>query len=269
MNPLIDPQMVETIRETGNTNENLPNRIEILETHNLPYDQAAEKVIITGCQILGSMPQVLKKLTQILDRDGVSYTFLSKEYCCGNNLYRPAIKAKDEKAITECRELSKEFVELNIEQTKKLGARQLIIFCSPCYPIYKHAFPKENIVFYPQAIDDAISTLDWENEIDYYAGCYRLHKKFAPITMDLISTNSVFKKIKGLSINRISAPACCYKSDGLHYMMDNVITDCMVHVCTGCYFQALLNKPQDTQYQILMLPEFIDMVQESGAKKKT
>ena len=90
---------VETIRKTGNTYDNLPDRTEVLKAHGLPFDQRAENVIITGCQILGAMPQILKKFTGILGQAGISHTFLSKEFCCGNNLYRPAIKAKDESII--------------------------------------------------------------------------------------------------------------------------------------------------------------------------
>ncbi len=262
MHSLIDANTVETIRTTGNTSDNLPNRTEVMETHNLPYDRRAENVIITGCQILGGMPQMLGKLASILDQGGITYTFLSKEYCCGNNLYRPAIKAKDEEAMAECRSLSKEFIGLNIQKAKELGAQRMIVFCSPCYPIYRHAFPNENIVFYPQAINDAITDLYWNGKIDYYAGCYRLHKKFSPVPMDLKSTDSVFDKIRGLSINRISAPECCYKPDGMNHMLSNVETNCMVHICTGCYFRALINMPKERDVQVLMLPEFVRMVQE-------
>jgi len=263
MHSLIDAGTVETIRTTGNTSNDLPDRVEIMEAHDLPYDQQAENVIITGCQILGAIPQILKTFTNVLDKGRINYTFLSKEFCCGNNLYRPAIKAKNEGAMAECRSLSKEFVGLNIEKARELGSQRIIIFCSPCYPIYKHAFPNDNIIFYPQAINEAITTLCCNKEIDYYAGCYRLHKKFSPVPMDLKSTNSVFNKIKGLSINRISAPACCYKPDGLNHMLNNIKTNYMLHICTGCYFQAILNMPEDRKVQVLMLPEFISMVQES------
>jgi hypothetical protein len=73
----------------------------------------------------------------------------------------------------------------------------------------------------------------------------------------------VFGKIKDLSINRISAPECCFKPDGLNHMLKSVETNYMVHICTGCYFQAILNMPKDKKVEILMLPEFIRMVQES------
>lgn len=266
MSSLIDQRTVDLIRTTGNTSDTLPDRVPILEAHGLPYDQPADQVIVTGCQILGAMPGVLQKLTRILEQGGMKVSFLSKEYCCGNYLYRPAIKAKDEEALAECRSLSREFVGLNVDQARKLGARRLIIFCSPCYPIYKQAFPEEEIIFYPQAIHEVMGRLQWKAEIDYYPGCYRLHRKFAPVPMDLKSTDEVFQKIENLSVNRIGAPACCFKPEGLEHMIRNVKTRTLVHICTGCYFRALQNMPQDRQVQVLMLPELIHQIQSQAAK---
>jgi hypothetical protein len=258
MHSLISAETVETIRSTGNTSKNLPDRIEVLTSYQLPYDRKADNVVVTGCQILGFLPRTLKNLARIMDRGNISYTFLSKEYCCGNNLYRPAIKARDEEALVECRDLSKEFVALNIRKAKELGAKRLVIFCSPCYPIYKYAFPDEDIVFYPQIIQEATPEIDYDGDIDYYPGCYRLHKKFSPAPMDLKSTEAVFKKLKGITINRISAPACCYKPDGLAHMIESVKTKQMVHICTGCYGQAMMNMPADRGVNISMLPDFIE-----------
>ncbi len=262
MNSLIDAGMVELIRSTGNFTKDMPDRGKALESLGLPCDRPAENVILTGCQNVKLLPHVLVKLARILDRGKMSYTFLSREYCCGNYLYRPAIKNKDEAALAQCRSLSKEFAGLNLEQAQKLGARRLILFCSPCYPVYKHAWPGEDIVFYPQAIAEVMGELAWSGSIDYYAGCYRLHRNFSPAPMDLKSTNAVFEKISGLKINRIGAPACCFKPEGLSHMLGHVETDCMVHICTGCYFQAFLNMPKERQVRIMMLPEFIDMIQE-------
>lgn len=261
MHTLIDQQMVEHIRTTGCALEDQPNRTEIMDSLGLPYDRLAPNVVIMGCQNLKLMPSAIQAFARVLKRGGMDFTFLSKEYCCGNYLYRPAIKVKDEEAMAQCRSYSKEFAGLNIARMKQLGGRRLILFCSPCYPIYKHAFPEEDIVFYPQALAEAANDLQWPHEIDYYAGCYKLHRNFAAVPMDLKSTNAVFQKIGGLSINRISAPACCYKPDGLAHMIGSVKTNCLVHICTGCYFQAVFNMPKDKQVKILMLPELLDQIQ--------
>lgn len=260
MNNLIDQKMVEKIRTEGCSIGNETDRIKILEKNNLPYDKKAENIIITGCAVFPLIPHIFKALVKIFDKKGLSYSFLSKEYCCGNYLYRPAIKARDQKALNECQELSKEFIWKNIERAKQLGANRLIIFCSPCYPIYKHAFPAENIIFYPEAIYEVMNTYEYDNSIDYYAGCYRLHKRFSPVSMDLKSTNKVFSKLEGLKINRISVPICCYKPGGLEHMISNVKTKQMVHICTGCYSQALKVKRKIKDVEILMLPELIERI---------
>lgn len=258
MNPLIDVNMVECMRRTGKAFETLPDRREILEKHRLPWDRRARNVIVSGCQILSALPHVLTSLCRVFDRGGLDYTFLSVEYCCGNYLYRPAIQARDENALSECRQISRELVQRNIERAKELGAERLIIFCSPCYPVYRHAFPEENIVFYPAAIHEALSETKYPNEIDYYAGCYRLHRKFSPAPMDLKSTDEVFEKLEGLSVRRISAPKCCFTPEGLSHMIDSVRTKRMVHICTGCYGQAVKHMPQDRGVEVLMLPEFVE-----------
>ena len=262
MHPLIDASMVRSIRNTGKTSEDLTERIPILEGHQFTYDQPAENVVITGCQILPGMPHLLDPLARILTNKGLSYTFLSKEYCCGNYLYRPAIKAKDETALTECRELSREFVGLNIKQAEALGAKRIIIFCSPCYPIYKYAFPEENVVFYPAVLNELMKPILFEEKIDYYAGCYRLHRKFSPVPMDLMSTHEILDKLKGLHVHRISAPKCCFHPDGLSHMITGVRTNTMLHICTGCYGQAVRHMPEDRNVDVLMLPEFIERASE-------
>jgi len=258
MHPLINEGTVELIRSTGNGLEGLPDRKTVLAEKGLPYDRPAENVIISGCQILSFLPHVLSSLASIYDRQGFSYTFLSKEYCCGNNLYRPAIKARDDAALDECRGLSREFVTKNLKAAEELGARRLVIFCSPCYPIFKHALPEEDIVFYPVTLAEVMEKIPFQERIDYYAGCYKLHRKFSPVPMDLKSTGQVFDKLDGLDVNRISAPQCCYKPEGAAHMIGNVKTKLMVHICTGCYGQALVHLPQDKETEVLMLPELVE-----------
>ncbi len=260
MHALIDKQSVQNINQTGCYSTEFPDRKSILDEYKLPYDREADNAIITGCQILPLLPNIVASLTRFFDKRGVSYTLLSEEYCCGNYLYRPAIKARDEEAMDECRDLSRGFVEKTLQSAKMFGAKRLIIFCSPCYPIYKHAFPEEDIVFYPEAIAEVMGEMTFSETIDYYAGCYKLHKRFAPVPMDLKSTNQVFKNISGLAINRIKAPECCFKPDGLSHMTESVETKNMVHICTGCYGQAMRFMPEEKGVNIMMLPEFIEMI---------
>lgn len=264
MHPLIDWKAVERIRSTGNGLEGLADRGAVLADWNLPCDRPAENVIISGCQIPTFLPQMLSSLARIYDRKGFSYTFLSEEICCGNHLYRPAIRARDEAALEECRRLSKEFVGKNLDAAKALGAKRLVIFCSPCYPIFKHAFPEADIVFYPVTLAEILDPVPFRERIDYYPGCYKLHRKFSPVPMDLTSTESVFAKLDGLEVHRISAPQCCYKPEGAAHMMESIRTRLMVHICTGCYGQAVANLPKGCETEVLMLPQLVERAMMAG-----
>ena len=102
---------------------NWPERVPIMREHGLPYDTPAPNVIVSGCQILAAMPQVLGILSRFLARRGLEHTFLSREYCCGNNLYRPAIKARDQEALAQCQALSRTYVRRNLDQATELGGQ--------------------------------------------------------------------------------------------------------------------------------------------------
>lgn len=259
MKNLINQKMVESIEATGCFTKNGDTiRIKQLEDYGLPIDKKAENVIITGCLNVVPLMDYIKSLANVFDHYGVSYTFLSKEYCCGNYLYRPAIQVRDQDTLQKCQEISKEFVGKNIKLSKELEAKRIVLFCPPCYPIYKYAFPDENIVFYPEALYEVMDTITYSGKIDYYAGCYRLHKYFSPVPMDLKSTDDVFSKIKGLEINRISAPQCCFKPEGLDHMVNNVKTKQMVHICTGCYGKARSAISEDKEVDIILLAKFIE-----------
>jgi hypothetical protein len=41
-------------------------------------------------------------------------------------------------------------------------------------------------------------------------------------------------------------------------MIGNIQTRLMVHICTGCYGQALANLPQGQETEVLMLPELVE-----------
>jgi hypothetical protein len=269
MNKLINQKMVESIQSTGCFTKNGDiKRIEVLQEYKLPFDKNAENVVITGCLNIIPLVDYIKSLANVFDHYGVSYTFLSKEFCCGNYLYRPAIQARDQSTLSKCQELSKEFIENNIKKSKELGAKRIVLFCPPCYPIYKYAFPEENIVFYPEVLYEIMDNIYYNGKIDYYAGCYRLHKYFSPVPMDLQSTDKVFSKIEGLEINRINAPQCCYKPEGLDHMVSHVKTKQMVHICTGCYGKAISAIPEDSEVDVILLAKFIENLVKNSARLK-
>ena len=102
----------------------------------------------------------------------------------------------------------------------------------------------------------------YEGKVDYYTGCYRLHRKFSPVPMDLDSAEEVFSRLEGLEVNHIDAPQCCYKPEGAAHMIEGMRTRTLVNVCTGCYGRAVANRPSGTE--VLMLPELVERAQKEG-----
>ncbi|MGC8659837.1 MAG: hypothetical protein ACP5U1_12245 [Desulfomonilaceae bacterium] len=80
MHGLMDKNMVDMILFAGTTQTSVPERLPILQEHSLPYDQKAENVVITGCQIFLKLRDVLAVLARLFDSSGLSHTFLSKEF---------------------------------------------------------------------------------------------------------------------------------------------------------------------------------------------
>ncbi len=44
----------------------------------------------------------------------------------------------------------------------------------------------------------------------------------------------------------------------ISHMTENFLTRLMLHICTGCYGQALQNIPSDKGIEVLMLPELVE-----------
>ncbi len=263
MNPLIDQGMVNTIWETGQAFPGLPSRKEALSRLELPVDQPAENVIITGCQVIHLLPDEVLNLARLMERGGLSLTLLSREYCCGNYLFRPAIAARDESSLEECRRISRQFLSENLKRARGLGARRLVILCSPCYPLYRHAFPDEDIVFYPRVLLELLEggrlgkPSNLPRSIDYYAGCYRLHRKLANVPMDLEAADGILERFPDMEVNRIPAPRCCFTEEGLRHLEKGVKTDLLITVCTGCYGQALGVFPPGGEVRTMLIPGFL------------
>lgn len=266
MNPLIDWEMLERIRETGQAIPGLPPREEALARLGLPVDTPAENVIVTGCQAIHLLPEEIASLARLMERAGESFTLLSREYCCGNYLFRPAIAARDRETMEECRAFSRELLERNLEGARRLGARRLVVFCSPCYPLYRSSFPGEDIVFYPRELLELARSgrlgppAGTPEAIDYYAGCYRLHRKLADVPMDLEAVDALLSLFPGMEVNRIGSPRCCYTPEGLEHLGSSAKTRLLLTVCTGCYGQALTAFPRESGVEVMMLPGFLSRV---------
>ncbi|MEE4351536.1 MAG: (Fe-S)-binding protein [Desulfatiglans sp.] len=258
---MINEKAIENIREYGVYHDTGRARNKILfEDVGLNADQKAEYVIIAGCAQPEGMPQTFLALKNIFERLQVSYTFLSKEYCCGwMPLGQPAVMAKNEEDIAESKVLAGEFVEENFRQAKSLGAKSIALFCAACEPTYSNYKDRTDleIISYTELLDRYFLEGKLELDADYYAGCYRFRRKMTSSPLDLEPTLKILDKIEGLHVNHLDNSKCCFIPPHLENLNESIKTDTVITICTGCFYNLRKTLKDKGDYEVTMLPDLL------------
>ncbi len=225
-----------------------------------PIGKKAEYVIIAGCFQAEIMPHVLRSLKNVLDYYKVSYTLLTKEHCCGwMPIGQPAVMSKNDEDIARFKEVSRGFIRKNVEQARALGAKSIALFCGACEPHYTNMKDEIDleVISFSELIDRYFTGGELEEEIDYYAGCYRFRRKLTDKPVDLDPAMRVLNRIKGLKINYLENEKCCYIPPHLEQLLGTVKTDSIVNICTGCYFNLFNKLKEKGRPKVEMLPEIV------------
>jgi Fe-S oxidoreductase len=223
-------------------------------------DKNADYVFIAGCVQPVGMPHVFSALKHLLDKFGASYTFLSREYCCGwMPLGQPAVMTKNDEDIAKSKELAKVFVLENFKQAKALGAQTIVLFCGACEPTYSNYKEIDDleVISYTEFLDRFFNKGNLKLDVDYYAGCYRFRKKITSTSLNLDPPLKVLDKIESLSVNCLNNKLCCYIPPHLENLVNDITTKTIITVCTGCYYNLQRTLKEKGDYQVKMLPEVV------------
>jgi len=258
---VLNEKAIENIRKYGVYQDDGDARKKVLfEEVGLNQDQKADYVFIAGCVQPLAMPHVFSALKNCLDKLGVSYTFLSKEYCCGwMPLGQPAVMAKNEEDITSSKELSKEFIQKNFKQARDLGAKSIVLFCGACEPSYSNFKENESleVISYTELFDRIFVKGELELDADYYAGCYRFRRRITSTSIDLEPALRILNKIEGLNVNYLDNNKCCYIPPHLENLIQEINSKTVISICTGCYHNLTRTLKDKGAYEVKMLPEVI------------
>jgi len=258
---MVNEQWVENIRTYGVYHNTGAGRARVLfEELGLVKDQKAEYIILSGCLPPEGIPRAFRALKNLFDRYRVSYSFLSKEYCCGwMPLGQPAVMAKNEVDIARSKELSEGLLQENFKQAEALGAKAIVLFCAACEPTYSNykSATKLEIISCSELLDRFFQGGKLQGEVDYYAGCYRFRRRITSTTLDVEPALRILGKIKGLKVNYLDNNFCCYVPPHLESLKNTLKTDTVVTICTGCYhsLQRALGDKMGTRLK--MLPEVV------------
>lgn len=217
-----------------------------------PVDKEVEWVVITGCYNLLLFTPVLT-FGKLLKEFGVSYTFLSKEYCCGHPLVTEA--EKEGKSLDEMRSLGqggKELMGKNLEAAKKLGAKGMVTVCPGCLCMSQE-YPLENgmeVIYIVDFISRYFQEGKLSMSLDFYEGCHKLHNHFPSFSLDMNGAKSLLNRIQGLEVNEIPRSLCCLKEPA--EIFERAKTKLITTPSPCCYFFLNNARPKDgTQVKYL------------------
>ncbi len=150
------------VSESGNTFGEREDRLGWLSDPNREgLKEKAEYVYFVGCLDSYRYPEVAKKTFDILRRFGV--TLLPDEVCCGSPLIRTGSDAG-------------KFVDKNLDQIKRIGAKTVITGCAGCYSTLKKDYPQEfEVVSVPEFLAEHLSELDLRRldmTVTYHDPCH-------------------------------------------------------------------------------------------------
>jgi len=257
---MINEKLVENIRAYGTFRDSGEGRRKILEDIGFRTGEKAEHVVIMGCMQPESMPDVLQALKSLLDYLQVDYTLLSKEYCCGWMPFgQPAVMAKNEEDIARSRELSEGFLLENFKQAEGLGAKSIVLFCAACEPSYTNYAGATNleIISYSELLDRHYNGGRLDQDVDYYAGCYRFRRRITTEPVDVEPAVRLLNKTEGLKVNHLDSTLCCYIPPHLEQLTGSLLTKNLVAICTGCYYNLRRSLQDKGDYRVRMLPEVL------------
>lgn len=257
---MIEQKVVNNIREHGTFKKSAQGKNKILfEELGFNVDKNAEYVFIAGCGYPEMIPHVFKVIKDFFDLYEVNYTLLSKEYCCGYPISRPAVISKDEATISEAKSYSTEFIVRNFRQAESLGAKSIVLFCAGCEPNYANLINETRleVISYTDLIDRYFTSGKLNANVDYYAGCYRFRRKLTSVPLNIEAATRVLNKIKGFRVNQLDSNLCCFKEHQVEQLLGSMKTKTLVTICSGCYYTLKSKMREEDGCRLKMLPEIV------------
>lgn len=255
-------EQVEYIKREGNYA--LPNdlRGRLFEYQALGIDpprDRAETCIIFGCYFPMMLPLSVRNYLRLLNRVGIEFTFLKKEYCCGEFL---VMTAKSEEEMARAKQASREFISMNISLAQDVGACNIAYFCTRCAYLAKEAFPASPVrqIHYPDIIMDQLQKQQLRIEpaaVGYYRGCQARNRTEVPgVELDFKGYRDVLNRIEGLTVIDLPLQCCCLDNpNGVLETAERLNLRAIVTACVSC--QIRLARISRGRVRVVYFPDLL------------
>jgi len=219
----------------------------VKETIGARVDQRADYAILTGCNAPFRFFH-LQSFVQLLESLNVSYTLLSKEFCCGSS-YLPKNDKSPELADLE--PYARDYEGRNVAAAEGLGAKAVVTFCPNCNARYRKHLPSASlpVLYWTDLVAPLAKGLRLDDMVDFYEGCHRDQNAVLPDAIDPAVSKAILQDVKGLSCNEVSSELCCkQKPQDIFGAMQ---TNTLITPTACCYGLLWKARPQGVQVAFL------------------
>ncbi len=258
---MLDERLIANIRESGLAQgaAGVDDRARLLKTMGFRSADKAQYALIASCFLPSLVPESMKAFRLLLEHYQVDYTLLPKEHCCGNLLLRQAAKDKTGVEMKQADALTHEFLEKNLIQARRVGAKRIIAFCVGCDLVssrFRDSVPEE-MLWYPTLLARLFEGGMLKLEADYYAGCHYYYQSINGSLPDLDSAVEVLNRIEGLRLNLLDSHLCCTRPQQLDSLLGSIKNRVVITPCGGCAMglEQALRARDDCR--VVMLPEVV------------
>jgi len=249
-------QQIEDVRKEGMHFTPSVLRNSIIGGLEILRKETAENLIVMGCACYGTaMP--LRGYFQLLDRLDIDYTFLTKEYCCGFPIIQSALLAGEDRRKTDL--AAREFIGLNIEQARVIGAKRMVYFCTWCIYMARRFYPEIDIpqLFYPDLL---VPRLDKERlrlkptRVGYFGGRPHRYPIIVPegdVKIDWSVYRRLLDRIEGLEVVDIPRYCCTSADWAIWERLGKEGVNTLVTPCIVCYGRLWRRAPEGVKVKFL------------------
>ena len=173
----------------------------------------ADMALIFGCYRPFTTPNILREVSWIFARLGVSHTWLEKEYCCGQPLLHQV--ASEERP--QMKEMMKGFLAGNGAAAAQNGATRLAYCCAACAHAAK-SLNLEGSLVHNYILDVLLDVVQGQSlrikplKVGYFGGCHASHQKYFPQpVLNWAGYRAFLDGVEGLTVQDLAGVMCCKK----------------------------------------------------------